>query len=178
MKQVKIKTPTIPERFTWAAGLLDIHPGENVLEIGCGVGLLAAEVAVKLISGRYYAVDPSPSRLVQAKKRNKQFVEEGIVNFQEAKFVDADLPVTFFHRVVAFNVNIFFQDPAPELCKVKNLLHPEGSLFLFYQAPFEIDLTAAAPAIKNLEENGFRIKDVPLKALQPTSALCIIAQAM
>ena len=41
----------IPSRFIWAAGLLDIKPANKILEIGCGAGLLAEQIANKLRTG-------------------------------------------------------------------------------------------------------------------------------
>lgn len=176
MIRCKTKPPAIPERFVWAANLLQPRSTGNILEIGCGVGLLAAQVAGTLTSGRYYAVDPSYTRLAQAKKRNQTFIDQGKINIQGTKFLEADLPLSFFQCIVAFNVNVFFQDAAEELKKIATLLSPGGAFFIFYQAPFEIDLTAAAPAIKNLEKNAYEIIDTHLKEFQPTSAICIIAR--
>lgn len=177
MPRSKVNTSAIPERFVWAAGLLQHSPVENILEIGCGVGLLVAQVAQTITTGRLYAIDQSPSRLAKARKRNRGFIEQGKLYLEEVGFLEADLPQSFFHRIVAFNVNTFFQEPLQELAKIKTLLHPAGKLFLFYQAPFEIDADAAAPMVKNLEENGFTILDIQWKQLNPTSAICVIAKS-
>ena len=176
MCPIKVHTSAIPERFVWAAGLLQHSPVENLLEIGCGVGLLVAQIAGTITTGRVYAVDQSPSRLLKARKRNWRFIEEGVVYLEEAGFMEADLPPSFFHRILAFNVNLFFQEPRQELTKIKTLLHPAGKLFLFYQAPFEIDVDAAQPLVKNLESNNFSILDIQWKQLIPTSAICVVAK--
>ena len=178
MPRFKVNTSAIPERFVWAAGLLQHSPVENILEIGCGVGLLVAQVAKTITTGRLYAIDKSPLRLLKARKRNRRFIDQGIVYLEETGFIKADLPLSFFHRILAFNVNVFFQEPRQELAKIKTLLHPEGKLFLFYQAPFEIDADAAGPLVKNLEKNGFTILEIEWKQLNPTSAICVIANSI
>ena len=178
MPRSKVNTSPIPERFVWAAALLQHSPVENILEIGCGVGLLVAQVAKTLTTGRLYAIDQSPSRLAKARKRNRRFIEEGKLYLEEVGFMEADLPQFFFHRIVAFNVNTFFQEPRQELAKIKTLLHPTGKLFLFYQAPFEIDADAAGPLVKNLEKNDFAILEIEWKQLNPTSAICVIGKSI
>jgi D-alanine-D-alanine ligase len=50
------------------AGLLDVQPGDQVLELGCGSGLLSI-AAAKLGAGRVMATDLDP-RALQAAKRN------------------------------------------------------------------------------------------------------------
>ena len=147
-----------------------------MLEIGCGVGLLVAQIAERITTGRVYAIDQSPSRVAKARKRNRGFIDQGKLYLEEAGFMEADLPLSFFHRIVAFNVNLFFQDPRQELAKIKTLLHPAGKLFLFYQAPFEIDADAAGPLVKNLEKYGFTILGIQCKQLNPTSAIGVIAK--
>src|SRR5918993_3521396 len=106
MSRFKVNTSTIPERFVWAAGLLQHSPEENMLEIGCGVGLLVAQIAERITTGRVYALDQSPSRVAKARKRNRGFIDQGKLYLEEAGFMEADLPLSFFHRIVAFNVNI------------------------------------------------------------------------
>jgi len=73
-------------------------------------------------------------------------------------------------------VNFFWKNPVEELLIIRKSLKPDGTLFVFYQAPFEIDITAAEPIKQNLLESAFNIGAVHLKKMLPTSAFCIIAK--
>lgn len=69
--------PSIPERLLWATELLNIKPNQNILEIGCGVGILAECIAEKLTTGKFVAVDQSASMLKKARERNKRHIDRG-----------------------------------------------------------------------------------------------------
>jgi ubiquinone/menaquinone biosynthesis C-methylase UbiE len=167
--------PVTHERFKWAVELLKVKPTQNILEIGCGAGLLAEEIASKLTTGKVIGIDKSLSMLGKAKKRNKEFIEKGISEFINADFLNSQLPTKFFDTVTAFNVNVFSKNPVRELELIKRSIKPKGNLYVFYQAPFEIKLTDAKPIQQKLLENSFEIVDMQLKKLKPTSAFCIIA---
>ena len=165
----------IPERFIWAANVLDVRPEDQVLEIGCGVGLLVAEVAKRLEIGAVTALDKSGPMLEKARKRNQLKMEQGLVKFFHVSFKEFYGKTATFDKVVAFNVNFFWHNPATELKIIKSLLKPEGRLYVFHQSPFEIDKQAAGPVSDNLVANGFEVKDISFKKMHPTSAFCIIA---
>jgi len=64
--------PPMPERFTWAASYLPLQPHHQVLEIGCGNGLLAQLIADKLTTGFVLGIDQSVYAITQTRKRNQQ----------------------------------------------------------------------------------------------------------
>jgi len=56
---------------SWVVSLLDVHPSDQVLEIGFGPGLAIAELAHRAGgSGHVYGIDHSEVRLRQAARRN------------------------------------------------------------------------------------------------------------
>jgi ubiquinone/menaquinone biosynthesis C-methylase UbiE len=166
----------IPERFKWATALLEIKPSGNILEIGCGAGIFAEQIAGYLTTGKLVAIDRSAPMISKAKKRNQKFIEQGITSFAQSDFLKADLPAGGFDKIVAFNVNFFWKNPAKELLKIKPLLKPGGRLYVFYQLPYEINSEAATPIRQKLLENSFKIIGVHFQQLIPASAFCIIAQ--
>jgi SAM-dependent methyltransferase len=167
----------IPERFKWAVELLNVKPTQNILEVGCGAGLLAEEIASKLTTGKFIAIEKSLPMLKKAKKRNREFIEKGISEFINADFLKSQLPMKFFDAIVAFNVNLFWKSSMRELELIKLAIKSKGKLYIFHQAPFEIKITDAKPIQQKLLDNSFEIVDVQLKKLKPTPAFCIIAIA-
>ena len=165
----------VPERFIWAADLLEVKPKDSVLEIGCGVGLLVAEVAKRLDGGAVTAIDKSGPMLEKARKRNQLAMEQGLVKFCHVTFLGFFERSAVFDKIVAFNVNFFWHNPEAELKRIKSLLKTGGRLYVFHQSPFEIDEQAAGPVTENLLANGFEVKDIVFKKMHPTSAFCIIA---
>ncbi len=60
----------VSERFTWAVSVLNIKPTDNILEIGCGAGVLAEQIANKLTIGTITAIDKSMPMINMARRRN------------------------------------------------------------------------------------------------------------
>ena len=160
----------INERFPWALAVLDVKPADHLLEIGCGAGILAELIAGKLTKGSITAVDSSAAMIKMAAKRN-----EGKVDFITSDFAEADLPANAYHKVLAFNVNFFWKEPAKELALIKKCLKKNGQLYVFYQAPYDITIEASKPIREKLLSNGYTIVDTIFKKMTPTSAFCIVA---
>jgi demethylmenaquinone methyltransferase/2-methoxy-6-polyprenyl-1,4-benzoquinol methylase len=58
---------------TEAIALLDVHPGDTVLDVGCGTGLSFAPLEAKVgPQGRIVGIDPSPDMLALARRRMEQ----------------------------------------------------------------------------------------------------------
>jgi ubiquinone/menaquinone biosynthesis C-methylase UbiE len=105
----------LPERFLWAADVLNIKPNHSILEIGCGTGLLAEEICSRPPGGKFVGIDRSAAMIEKATKRNHASIETGKASFLMAEFKDVTLPKSSFHTIAAFSVNFFWQDPQQNL---------------------------------------------------------------
>lgn len=165
----------IAERHLWAAKIIDPQPTETILEIGCGTGILAGQLAGRMDQGHIHALDRSLSLVEKAEKKNRKFLESGRMKISNMEFLDFESPIKY-DKVVAFNVNFFQRENARELEKIKELLAEEGKLYVFFQAPYKVDLGHADPILKNLIDNGYKVKMVELMPEDPISALCVIVK--
>jgi SAM-dependent methyltransferase len=120
-----------PGRQSWAAGVVAPQPGERVLEVGCGHGVLAALLAER--GGEVLAVDRSPAMVAAAGRRNRAAVEAGRVRLQAAALSDADLGPDPFDVVVGFDVRAFW-DPAQQATwdVVDRVLAPAGRVVVAF----------------------------------------------
>lgn len=160
----------INERFLWALDVLGIKPSDHLLEIGCGAGILAEQIAGGLAGGSITALDSSEAMIKIASRKN-------ITNarFITSDFANAALPDNAYNKVLAFNVNFFWKEPAAELALIRKCLKRNGKLFVFYQAPYDITIDAAKPVEEKLLKNRYTIVDTVFKKMNPASAFCIIA---
>ena len=111
--------------FVWKAGgdlvtLLDPKPGERILDLGCGTGHLAAQMAAA--GAEVWGLDSSPSMIDQARRRHPD------LRFEIADAADFDLPVTF--DAVFSNAALHWMTrPAPVVAGVARALR-EGGRFV------------------------------------------------
>lgn len=166
---------TIPGRFIWAHGLLNVKPEQHILEIGCGAGLMAVPIAAQLKKGTYTGLDQSKAMLAKAQKRHALVMENGKVSFIASALKAAGLPPAHYDIIIAFNLPFVWKNSPAEFEKIKQALKPEGKFFVFYQAPYDITRDAALPVKNILLQNGFAISKVHFQKLNPVSAFGIEA---
>jgi ubiquinone/menaquinone biosynthesis C-methylase UbiE len=168
--------PTTPDRFLWALDIIAVKPDENILEIGCGVGILAELILEKLSGGSFTAIDRSAPFIAKAIKRNEKYIGQGKAEFIQSEFLNSDFQDHSFDKIIAFNVNFFWKDVAKEFELINKYLKSEGKLYVFYQLPYGINIDNLKPMIQSLEKNGFDVLDVSLSSKNPENSFCIIAR--
>ena len=163
------------DRFSWASEIVNPKPTDVILEIGCGVGLLAQPVALKLMEGRMVAVDRSESMINSAKKRTVDLVERGRLEFYSQDYAMASLDHQSFDKVIAFNVSDFWKKPTHYLPLVQQHLKTAGKFYLFHQPPVNNTYDLAQEAKQALVECRFDIEKIIFENFKPAPAFCIIA---
>jgi cyclopropane fatty-acyl-phospholipid synthase-like methyltransferase len=163
----------IPDRFTWALEIVDVKSTENILEIGCGAGVLAALIAGNLRKGKVVALDKSKSMGEKAAKRLDEFVSEGRAEVVTKDFIDFN-PGVSFDKVLAFNVNFFWKDSNKEFEVLRNSMRKGSLLFVFYDAPGKVNATVIDGIKKNLLKYSFQISAVSFMN-KDRSVFCIKA---
>lgn len=151
-----MSTP-IPPRLAWAVELLDVQPGDRILEIGGGYGAAAGLVCQRLDTGHYVGIDRSAKMTQVAAQRNDEHVAAGRAAFHTIDLADAGELGETFGKAFAVNVNVFWvRSPARELAAIRRLLMPGGHFFLCYEPPDPAragELAETLPAA--FEANGF-----------------------
>jgi cyclopropane fatty-acyl-phospholipid synthase-like methyltransferase len=103
-------TSSIPVRIRWAVDLLDVRPGDRILEIGCGGGVALSLIAARLRRGHVVGIDRSPIAVRRAAERNAVHIEAGRVRVQRAE-LESFRSREAFNRILAVNVNVFLTKP-------------------------------------------------------------------
>jgi cyclopropane fatty-acyl-phospholipid synthase-like methyltransferase len=166
-------------RNEWTVELLEIAPGDRVLEFGCGPGLALAAAAARATSGRVVGIDHSSVMIEQARARLKKLGLDARVELRLGG-VDAlaALPGPF-DKILSVNVVQFVPDKPALFALLLRLLAPNGRLATTYM-PRHRGATAAEARQtgeelkKVMTATGFshiRIEELPLK---PVPAVCVI----
>lgn len=110
----------------WAPKVADaahIQPGQRVLDVGCGTGILAREIASRIGSmGRVVGIDPAPGMLALAKQRAPS------VEWRQGVAESLPFPDQSFEAVVSQFALMFFTDRPQALREMLRVLAPGGRL--------------------------------------------------
>jgi ubiquinone/menaquinone biosynthesis C-methylase UbiE len=123
-------TPDVIEQRRVVRAALALQPGEKVLDIGSGAGLLAAEMAAEVgAGGSVDGVDPSESMLVLAGGRR---LPDGAAEMRFSIGDACELPFESgsFDAAVATQVYEYVQDMPAALGEAFRVLRPGGRLLV------------------------------------------------
>jgi SAM-dependent methyltransferase len=130
MERMYASAPIVEQRARTRA-LLALRPGESGLEIGCGVGFLACEMAREVGSnGRIVCLDYSSDMIAAAQKRAAR---EGVAERLKLVVGDAtkvDFPSGSFDFVVAVQVYLYVAEIERALAEAARVLRPDGRLVI------------------------------------------------
>jgi ubiquinone/menaquinone biosynthesis C-methylase UbiE len=120
------------ERLAWAVEILDVAPGDDILEVGCGHGVAVSLVCERLDGGRITAIDRSPKMIEVAEKRTRAHADK--VHLIVSTIERADLGDERYDKAFAVHVAALHK-PGKALDVVRERLRPGGRLYLFTSAP-------------------------------------------
>jgi SAM-dependent methyltransferase len=143
------------------------RPDDEVLEIGCGMGVAVALLCRRLTTGRVTAIDRSATMVAAAQRRNRPCMAEGRAVVRHLSLSDSDFPRGSFDGALAVNVNLFWLNPAAELSVLQRVLRPGGRLCLVFEPPTAAKADVVAEACSEyLRAYGFtrvRVTQASLK---------------
>ena len=164
----------VPERLSWAVGRLQLSPGDDVLEIGCGRGVALALICAQLDTGSVTGVDRSAAAIGGARQRNRAAVDAGQLELIVASFEKADYGGRSFDRILAVNVNHFWVRSATrEVELLKKLLASDGQMHLVWEPPSRSKADQIAETVGPLvAQSGL---DVSVETSQTTTGAALVA---
>lgn len=112
-----------------AVALLDIQPGEQVLDAGFGGGpALRAIISLVGRQGKAVGLDASPTMVHRAEQQFDQFVKVGRLVLVEGTVEQMRFPEGHFDGAITVNTIYFWADPAKGMSKLFHVLKPGGRL--------------------------------------------------
>ncbi len=126
----------LSQRLTEIVNALPLKKGMRILEIGCGTGATAREIANYIGNGYILAIDRSSKAIEQAIKNSKVEISKGNLSFRQAKIEDFELKSGEEPFDLAFGIRVGALDGRhPELeqealNKIAKALTTNGRLFI------------------------------------------------
>ena len=110
--------------FAW----LDLPPGANVLEGGCGTGAVARHLASFTKSSKVFGLDPSPYFIEKAKELGKNYpsLEFQVGDARAMPYEDASFDAVIFHTCLCH-----VPDAEEAVAEAYRILRPGGKLAVF-----------------------------------------------
>jgi ubiquinone/menaquinone biosynthesis C-methylase UbiE len=110
--------------------LLDVRPGDHVLEVGYGPGELIRLLSHRTDASRISGVDPSPAMRDLAARRNRSAVRSGRVRLLVGSAEQLDLPDAGVDRVVAVNNVAIWPDLDAGVRELGRVVRPGGTVVI------------------------------------------------
>jgi cyclopropane fatty-acyl-phospholipid synthase-like methyltransferase len=123
-------------RLAEIVAALPLKPGMRVLEIGCGPGAMAREMASRIGAGHVLAIDRSAKAIAQAKSGSAKEMKMGAISFRQVAVEDFELMPNEMPYDIAVAVRVGVLDgrhPEKEAQAFKRIaasLTRKGSLFI------------------------------------------------
>lgn len=104
---------------------LAFEPGESLLDVGCGTGVLLEALSISVPHAKLTGADPSPEMLEIARKRLDEAVLLEQCHAESLPFSDAS-----FDAVVSMSAFHYFRNPLGALEEMARVLRPKGRLVI------------------------------------------------
>ena len=139
--------PQLSDRLRAVVEALPLQRGIRVLEVGCGPGAAAREVARRIGSGHVMGIDRSAAAIAQALAGSRAEIEAGVLSFRLVRVEDFELEQNEAPFDLAFAVRVGALDGR----------HPEAGREALARLR-----AALAPAGRLLIDGGGPLREVPL----------------
>jgi len=118
----------ITQRLQGLRDLLDLRPGQDLLEVGCGIGKATAWLVAQVAPGRVTAVDFSPAMIAKAREKRID------ANFFCFDVCSDDLGEACYDIVLCFHSFPHFRDQPAALSNLAESLKADGRLIVIHLA--------------------------------------------
>lgn len=157
------------ETIAWVLGMLDVHPGHRVLEVGFGPGVGVEELLEQQPRAEICGVDPSRTMLEAALERNDEGAEGGRVDLRSGIVEELPWPEGTFERAFSVDTYQAWRDPVAGLDELERVLAPGARLALGFTS-------GKAEAAEGLTDALVRTGFQRPRRLTSDRGMCVVAE--
>lgn len=127
-----------------AIRMLRPKKGNNILDVGCGVGWGSIKLATKIKPGIVYGIDITEQMIQKSKEHAKKLKIKNI-KFQKATVLDLPYKHRFFDGAISTHAAHHFYKPVKMFGEIKRVLKPNARFIL-------VDTCGSSKLIKDFEK--------------------------
>jgi ubiquinone/menaquinone biosynthesis C-methylase UbiE len=137
----------------WMVDLLEVEPGDRVLEVGFGPGVALAELLARASGGFVVGVDASGLMVRKARSRHGTDVAAGRLEIHQGDAGSLPYDDATFDKACAANVIYFWLDAVGTVRELRRVLRPGGTVAVAYLERERMPASVAAA----LSQGGARL---------------------
>jgi ubiquinone/menaquinone biosynthesis C-methylase UbiE len=113
--------------------LLEVRPGDHVLEIGFAHGKAIEMIASRASEGLVAGVDPSETMIKLGSRTNERFIQSGRVELKLGSISEIPYEGGRFDKVYTVNTAYFWPSPEEDLKEMRRVLKDGGILMVSFR---------------------------------------------
>ena len=114
----------------WGLQHVTIRERDTLLDVGCGGGRTVAKLAAAAGNGKVYGIDNAKASVDAARRTNRELIDRGQVEIQEAAVSDLPFANDTFDLVTAIETHFWWQDLPAGMREVYRVLKAGGRMLL------------------------------------------------
>lgn len=114
----------------WGLSYVAIAKHQIVLDVGCGGGRTVSKLAALASEGKVYGIDYSAESVSFARKKNREWINSGRADIQEAAVSQLPFPDSTFDMVTAVETHFWWPDLPAGMREILRVLKPGGTLVI------------------------------------------------
>jgi SAM-dependent methyltransferase len=118
----------------WGLAQVSISSRDTILDVGCGGGRTIHKLAGMAREGKVYGIDHADASVAASRKTNRQWIEQGRVEIQQASVSNLPFADRTFDLVTAVETHYYWPDIVGDLREVMRVLNPHGLCIIIAEA--------------------------------------------
>jgi ubiquinone/menaquinone biosynthesis C-methylase UbiE len=114
----------------WGLRHISIEKQFTILDVGCGGGRTIRKYAAAASDGMVYGIDYAAGSVAASRAENRDAMEKGRVEIQQASVSQLPYPDAKFDLVSAVETIYYWPDPAKDLAEILRVLKPGGRVIV------------------------------------------------
>lgn len=144
----------------WGMQYAPIEKQFTILDVGCGGGRTIRKHAAAAPDGTVYGVDYAAGSVAASRAENREAIEKGRVEVQQASVSQLPFPDAKFDLVSAVETIYYWPDPTKDLQEVLRVLKPGGRVIVICETYIGGRWsTFKAPAMMLIRAKNFTIDE-------------------